>query len=332
MNKRRIFIHQQIGQPTALCDFCEVKMKICRNFILLLFSAVALGQTQAQPGVLPEARVSSLTIGADPVTVIHVRPGYVTSVRLPEEVSSVVIGDPKSFDAEHSEAEPRLVFLRPLMTKPSETNLLITTKTGHEVPLHIISDGKASGGQVDFLVDYQRPHSFLIPESLARFSVAENKDIALENQSPPRQPNVTDSAMTSPAQSAGPTPNWKGKELQIAVTGVRTNGHKMTVDFSVLNNSSQSVEVLPPQIQLSGLSTKGHNKKTKAEQLPIEEYRLTSRKLEPGKAAAGSVVFNRPSFKESTEQLLLQMARADEIDRPVLAPITFTAQTERRGL
>ena len=47
------------------------------------------------------------------VTVLHLAPGYTTSVRLPEEISSVVIGNPASFKAEHSEAEPRLVFFKP---------------------------------------------------------------------------------------------------------------------------------------------------------------------------------------------------------------------------
>src|SRR5579864_2568301 len=152
-------------------------MKVCRNFLYLLFSVVAVGQTQSQPGVLPEARVSAFTIGVDPVTVVRVRPGYVSSVRVPEEVSSVVIGDPKAFDAEHSEAEPRLVFLRPLSAKAMETNVLITTKIGHEIPLHVISDGKISGGQVDFLVEYQRPHSFLVPEAAPTLPDGETKAI-----------------------------------------------------------------------------------------------------------------------------------------------------------
>src|SRR5579864_4674420 len=152
-------------------------MKVCRNFLYLLFSAVAIAQIQPQPGVLPEGRVSSLTIGVEAITVLHVRPGYVSSVRLPEDVSSVVIGDPKSFATEHSEAEPRLVFLRPLSAKAMETNVLITTKIGHEIPLHVISDGKISGGQVDFLVEYQRPHSFLVPEAAPTLPDGETKAI-----------------------------------------------------------------------------------------------------------------------------------------------------------
>jgi len=37
------------------------------------------------------------------------------------------------------------------------------------------------------------------------------------------------------------------------------------------------------------------------------------------------VIFERPTFKESGERLLLEIAQAEEVDRPVLAPITFVA-------
>jgi len=66
--------------------------------------------------------------------------------------------------------------------------------------------------------------------------------------------------------------------------------------------------------------------------MAINQYQLTTRELLPGKIAEGFVVFNRPAFKESAEQLLLQVARADQVDHPVLIPIVFMAQNEGRGL
>jgi|SRR5579864_775513 len=308
-------------------------MKVCRNFLYLLFSVVAVGQTQSQPGVLPEARVSAFTIGVDPVTVVRVRPGYVSSVRVPEEVSSVVIGDPKAFDAEHSEAEPRLVFLRPLSAKPIETNVLITTKAGHEIPLHIISDGKTPGGQVDFLLDYQRPRSFLVPEGVPNFSVGETKEIGTVITADRRNENERAGINDALKEiSAAINPHWQGKELQVAIGATVKTGQQMTVAFSVLNNSDKPIELLPPQVQMSAVSHQRRDRKTKAEQMAISQYQLTTRELLPGKIAEGFVVFNRPAFKESDEQLLLQVARADQVDRPVLIPITFTAQNEGRGL
>jgi hypothetical protein len=37
------------------------------------------------------------------------------------------------------------------------------------------------------------------------------------------------------------------------------------------------------------------------------------------------VVFDRPSFKESSEQMLLQVAQAEGVDQPVLVPVAFVA-------
>lgn len=310
-------------------------MRISKNFLYLLLSVAAVGQTQPQPqpAALPEARVSIFTVGTDPVTVVQVRPGYVTSIKLPEEVSSVAIGDPKTFDAEHSEAEPRLVFLRPLSAKPMETNVLITTKAGHEIPLHVVSQGRSSGGQVDFLLDYQRPRTFLVPDAVPQSAVGETREIGTVLAPVDRSGNDRNAIGDAVKEiSTGVNPHWQGKELKVAIGATVKTGQQMTVAFSVLNNSDSPIELLPPQVQISAASRQRHDAKTKAEQMAINQYQLTTRELLPGKIAEGFVVFNRPAFKESDEQLLLQVARADQVDRPVLVPIVFTAQNEGRGL
>jgi len=43
------------------------------------------------------------------------------------------------------------------------------------------------------------------------------------------------------------------------------------------------------------------------------------------------VVFERPSFKESSERLLLAVAQAEEVDCPVVAPIAFVAPVTGGG-
>jgi hypothetical protein len=40
--------------------------------------------------------------------------------------------------------------------------------------------------------------------------------------------------------------------------------------------------------------------------------------------ADGVAVFDRPNFKQSTEQLFLQIAQADQIDRPILIRLPFS--------
>jgi hypothetical protein len=307
-------------------------MKACM-FLNLIMLTSALGQTQPASDSLPHPRIAKLTLDSVNVTVLHLRPGYVSSVRLPEEVSSVVLGDPKSFKAEHSEAEPRLVFLKPLTPKPSETNALITTKSGHEVSLHLISTGKPDAGDVDFLLDYERPHSFLIPPVLSSFVIAENR--SPNSGTLPTASRSHEAA--SPAQNEllrqakVAAPEWKGKQLQVAVGQVSENGEQMIVAFSVLNNSGATIELLPPQVQLSGPSKQQHAAKTKAEPIAVDDYALTLRSMGPGTRADGVVAFERPSFKESSEQLLLQVAQAAQVDQPILVPIPFTAPIKREA-
>jgi hypothetical protein len=98
--------------------------------ICLLLVSMASAQTE-----LPQARVVNLSVDPEQVVVLHVRPGYVSSVRVLEEVSSVVLGDPGVFKAEHSEDEPQLVFFKATSTTPAQTNALITTR-GARVARH----------------------------------------------------------------------------------------------------------------------------------------------------------------------------------------------------
>src|SRR5258708_23199117 len=88
--------------------------------------------------------VKNIIIEEGVVTTVYLSPGYTTSVRLPEEVSSVVVGNPLTFKAEHAESEARLVFLKPITLKPAASNALITTKSGQEISLHLISRGQAA--------------------------------------------------------------------------------------------------------------------------------------------------------------------------------------------
>ena len=99
------------------------------------------------------------------VTVVEVAPRFVTAIRLPEIVNSVVVGDAAAFLVEHSEREPRLVFVKALTTRPAETNLLISTTSGHEVNLLLVNRGEGSspeGRRVAFLVRYQPTTGFLV--------------------------------------------------------------------------------------------------------------------------------------------------------------------------
>ena len=96
-------------------------------FTLLVYMASAsraVAQNNIQPVIVSKTEVDG------EVTVVAVRPHFVTSIRMPEPVNSVAVGDPQLFQAEHSEHEPNLVFVKTLATTPAETNLLIQQRTG----------------------------------------------------------------------------------------------------------------------------------------------------------------------------------------------------------
>ena len=55
--------------------------------------------------------VSDLSISGHSVTDLHLRPRFTTTIRLPEPVTSVAVGAPTLFEVEHSDQEPRIVFV-----------------------------------------------------------------------------------------------------------------------------------------------------------------------------------------------------------------------------
>ena len=302
-------------------------MKNCLSLVYLITIGLLLPHIIFAQTELPQARIVNLNVDPEQVVVLHLRPGYVSSVRVLEEVSSVVLGDPGSFKAEHSDAEPQLVFFKTTSPKPAETNALITTKGGHEISLSLVSQGKADPSEpVDYVLYCERPRSFLIASTHPIFVVGETKNAATESQptSTPQEKTGSQKQDLLRAERIE-NPHWEGKQLQVAVGQALEKEQQMAVPFAVLNSSARTIEVLPPQIQLAGTSKGKHRKAIKAEPVAIKDYWITSRRLAPGARADGIVVFDRPTFKESSERLLLALAQAEEVDRPVLAPIAFVA-------
>lgn len=306
-----------------------------RKLFLWISTLIGLGTCcgMAQMGdarANPEVR--NVFIEEDTVTTVYLSPGYTTSVRLPEEVSAVVVGNPLTFKAEHSESEARLVFLKPITLKPAESNALITTRSGQEISLHLISRGQAATRtRVDFLLEYRRPQSVLIgPTGGQNFFVAETKPIsAIERSDVPRQTsqNVRPDPVADVLrqQQGVASPLWAGATLQVNVGGSVERDHQTILGFSVLNNSKRTIEVLPPQIALSGRAGSGKGNEIKAEPIGIVDYQMTSKRLEPGERADGVVIFERPTFKESAEKLELQVAESGQVDHPVRVAVPFVA-------
>jgi hypothetical protein len=130
------------------------------------------------------------------------------------------------------------------------------------------------------------------------------------------------------------TETIKGDRLRVGVSEVVDGGEQVIVLFSVVNTSRHAILLMPPQVQLGGKIKSGrivkHERWAAAEQLAIIDFRLSHRRLGAGSRADGVVVFERPPYKQSNEQLFLQMADSGAVDRPALAPIGFGVNSLRQ--
>jgi hypothetical protein len=313
-------------------------------------------------------------------------------------VNSVVIGDPDSFAAEHSEREPQIVFVKPITDKPAQTNLIISTTRGYQANLLLISRGRPAGTQpnVDFVMRYRPAARFIIEQSAPSVSVAQTAVLPSSRQAQGQQASASATALpktpssivgayrppiegtslalpgTDPTAHGGaasiarpegrhadstsdldtllerqrraPLPVLYGESpgtapagkqmLKAGVSEVIDQGKEVIVLFSVVNMQSHAVELMPPQVQLGGRVKKGkivhHSVWSNSEQLPVEEFRMSARRIGPGERTDGVLVFERPGFKQSSETLLLQMADSGAVDRPALAPMGFGISSLRK--
>jgi hypothetical protein len=316
-----------------------------------LCMAALLAQTQVKPVV------SQRNFGEE-VNVVRLAPRYATAIKMSEAVSSVIIGDPLKFLAEHSDKEPTLVLVKPVVEEAAESNLLVTTVRGRQVSFVLRSEGVGSR-PVDFVVNYKPPGTFLIEESgVAAVEVPSTERPAARSAIAPaapksaslrvpRGPTLTESdpldrllerqrraSLPALYGMRAPLPEGKGDPVKAGISEVVDQGRSVVVLFSVVNAQARAIEILPPQIQLAGKVRKGrlirNSRWGTSEQLPVKDFRLSRRRLGSGERADGVVVFDRPSFKQSNESLFLQVAESGAVDKPALAPIGFGVSAMRK--
>jgi hypothetical protein len=230
------------------------------------------------------------------VTTIELTPHFVTTIRLPEAVNSVVVGDPALFQVEHSEHEPELVFVKALTTKNAESNLLISTAKGRQISFLLVSHGRGSSpAKVDFVLRYQTAGSFLIEPDAVPFALVAQTASMSNPQSPPAgpmantaqssetlvpaafKPTATQEPLSQPQsdsldsllerQKQAPLPalygermegdEVKGDRLRTGISEVLDGGQQVIVLFSVVNTSKHAILLMPPQIQLGGKEKSG---------------------------------------------------------------------------
>ena len=357
----------------CVCVFCIIGVASGQKSATSTASGKeAVGSVQISPSSVNRINVDPVVLNRaaleERVITLRLIPKMATSVRMPEPVNSVVLGDPENFLAEHSEHEPELVTVKPVNSEPAQTNLLITTTRGHQLNLLLVSNGENGGVQqsVDVFLKFGKPSltSFLVEEDpLANSFIAETRKIGAE----PKMPETLSDRVTA-GQNVGlttiaklentrPVPDGRpgaldkllerqqhaplpelygqkpgeiepGERVRAGVSEVIDEGREVVVLFSVKNPANHAMEIMPPQIQLGGKIKK---KWTTAEQLTVTDFRLSTRRLGAGQRADGVVVFERPSFKQSSETLFLQVADSGAVDKPALAPIGFGISSFRGG-
>lgn len=327
-------------------------MKARRLFRFLVLIAIAGARAQ-QITINPQVRIS---VAADrKITAVDVIPHFVTSIRVPEPVNSVVVGDPALFQVEHSEHEPELVFVKSLSEENAQSNLLISTARGRQISFLLVNHGEgANSSKVDFLFRYQAGSGFLIEPDVLPFAlVSQTTPLQKPTNAPATAPDTTGELLhrdppkthTLDAllerQKRAPLPTLygqriesddsKGDRLRAGISEVIDGGQQVVVLFSVVDTSKKPILLMPPQVQLGGKEKTGklikHERWSTAEQLSVADFRLSRRRIGPGERADGVVQFERPPYKRSSETLFLQMAESGAVDKPALVPIGFGVST-----
>ena len=286
-------------------------------YIVLLLLPTQWIFAQTESGTIP-SRVITLLLQPTAVVTVHLGSGYVTSVKLPDDVNSIVIGDASRFKAEHTEAEPRMVFLKSISGEPARSNALITTKSGDSLELDLVGLGKdAEPAHMDLFIDCRRERRSLV------ISASPISGGGLPNPSARSSSPGSDLlGQELERERAVSFPYWNRGRVVVALGDCTKDGQRTIVAFSVMNGTDAAIEMLPPQVELTASSKK--RKQLKAQPVLVSEYRMSSRRIAPGERADGVVEFERPTFKESREGLRLRLAQVDQVDRPLVLPIAFT--------
>jgi hypothetical protein len=323
---------------------------------LALLALAATAGAQQTP-IVPQVRTKPTA--ENKITVIELAAHFVTAIRVPEAVNSVVVGDPALFQVEHSEHEPDLVFVKALTNEHAESNLLISTARGRQISFLLVSRGEGpNSANVDFLLRYQPSGGFLVePDAVpfalvaqtASVSKAQAATTSTASGSPelgaalapallttanspvetvPGQPKPESLDSLLERQQQAPMPVLYGERME----GDEVKGDRLRAGIREVLDGGQQVIVL---FSVVNTSKKGklikHEHWSTAEQLAVIDFRLSRRRIGPGERADGVVLFERPPYKRSMETLFLQMAESGAVDKPALAPIGFGVSTLREA-
>jgi hypothetical protein len=287
-------------------------------------------------------RNASRTVFEGQPASVRLAPRVTTTIRLPEPVNSVVLGDSNLFQAEYSPSEPLSVFARATGSGTAQTNLVISTVFGRQFILLLRSmgaSGDPSEGSVDLLIRCVPAQVHFIEETFPAGLISETVSLSSAPHPRPKSDEAV-SVQESENEKLHQILNRQrgqtmdklyGDGIRVGIGQVAEDGSRLIVSFSITSSKSEPAQLVPPQVQqLSGQMKSGIFRRTRwttVQQLPVESYQMSQRRLDPGGRIDGVVVFERPAIKQSTEKLMLQIADSAAVDQPTLAPISFRQTT-----
>src|SRR3989442_5768148 len=209
-------------------------------------------------------RNASRTVFEGQPASVRLAPHVTTTVRLPEPVNSVVLGDSNLFQAEYSPNEPMLVFARPMGLGVAQTNLVISTIFDRQFILLLRSLG-ASGDQselgVDLLVNCQAAQVRFIEETFPSALISETVNLGSAAHPPPGSNGIVSASESEKPldvilnrQRGQRIEKLYGDGIRVGIGHVAEDGSRLIVSFSVMSSKSEPAELVPPQDQLSGLT------------------------------------------------------------------------------
>ncbi|MGH9400641.1 MAG: hypothetical protein ACRD4Q_06230 [Candidatus Acidiferrales bacterium] len=263
---------------------------LVRILTCVVIAASCFAQAPVQPVIVSKPEVEGQ------VTIVEVRPHFVTAIRMPEAVNSVAVGDPRLFQVEHSAHESTVVFVKVLTTHPAESNLLISTGDGRETSLLVVSHG-ADSKSVDVVVKYTRAWSFMVTPDYPSDLIGETVPVTPAGARPAPwfqratspAPGVKAASLTTESehplgvstgqarpgaldallarQERAPLPtlygehpgieNPGGDQVRAGVSEVIDGGEQVIVLFSAVNPTHHAILLVPPQVELGGKTRQG---------------------------------------------------------------------------
>ena len=112
-----------------------MRKTFCVSLLIILSGSLA-AQTKNT-----RIRNAARTVFEGQATTLRLEPHMTTTIRLPEPVNSVIVGDSNLFQAEYSPNEPLLVYARPIGSGIAQSNVVISTVLGRQFLLLLRSPG-----------------------------------------------------------------------------------------------------------------------------------------------------------------------------------------------